>query len=123
MLEYGTVIIMENLNNKQEDDNSVRIDIEKPDSGNIVRDEIWLMCTVVKWCFISIVTGVAVGLVAGGFLLALRYSMKITAALGTLHYLLLFPGLILSYYLVRMLAPQSAGHGTEAVIDAIHNRH
>ena len=40
MLEYGTVIIMENLNNKQEDDNSVRIDIEKPDSGNIVRDEI-----------------------------------------------------------------------------------
>ena len=148
MLEYGAVIIMEDLNNKSDasrasagpspaenskarqgeqraahDDGSIRIDIEKPDSGNIVRDEVWLMCTVVKWCFISIVTGIAVGLVAGGFLLALRRSMDFAASLGALHYLLLFPGLILSYYLVRMLAPQSAGHGTEAVIDAIHNRH
>lgn len=104
------------------DGGSIRIDIEKPDSGNIVRDEVWLMCTVVKWCFIAIVTGIAVGLVAGGFLLALRCAMGFSASLGALHYLLLFPGLLLSYYLVRMLAPQSAGHGTEAVIDAIHNR-
>ena len=104
------------------DGGSIRIDIEKPDSGNIVRDEVWLMCTVVKWCFIAIVTGVAVGLVAGGFLLALRCAMGFSASLGALHYLLLFPGLLLSYYLVRMLAPQSAGHGTEAVIDAIHSR-
>ena len=112
---------MDGLNNK-ETGNAVRIDVEKPDGADIVRDEVWLICAVAKWVVLAIVTGFAVGLVAGGFLLALRWSMDKAAALGRLHYLLLFPGLIVSYFLVRLLAPQSAGHGTEAVIDAIHNK-
>ena len=112
---------MDGLNNK-ETGNAVRIDVEKPDGADIVRDEVWLICAVAKWVVLAIVTGLAVGLVAGGFLLALRWSMDKAAALGRLHYLLLFPGLIVSYFLVRLLAPQSAGHGTEAVIDAIHNK-
>lgn len=112
---------MDGLNNK-ETGNAVRIDVEKPDGADIVRDEVWLICAVAKWVVLAIVTGLAVGLVAGGFLLALRWSMDKAASLGRLHYLLLFPGLIVSYFLVRLLAPQSAGHGTEAVIDAIHNK-
>ena len=112
---------MDGLNNK-ETGNAVRIDVEKPDGADIVRDEVWLICAVAKWVVLAIVTGLAVGLVAGGFLLALRWSMDKAAALGRLRYLLLFPGLIVSYFLVRLLAPQSAGHGTEAVIDAIHNK-
>lgn len=112
---------MDGLNNK-ETGNAVRIDVEKPDGADIVRDEVWLICAVAKWVVLAIVTGLAVGLVAGGFLLALRWSMDKAAALGRLRYLLLFPGLIVSYFLVRLLVPQSAGHGTEAVIDAIHNK-
>ena len=112
---------MDGLKNK-ETDNAVRIDVEQPDGADIVRDEVWLICAVAKWVVLAIVTGLAVGLVAGGFLLALRWSMDKAASLGRLHYLLLFPGLIVSYFLVRLLAPQSAGHGTEAVIDAIHNK-
>lgn len=112
---------MDGLNNK-ETGNAVRIDVGKPDGADIVRDEVWLICAVAKWVVLAIVTGLAVGLVAGGFLLALRWSMDKAAALGRLRYLLLFPGLIVSYFLVRLLAPQSAGHGTEAVIDAIHNK-
>lgn len=112
---------MDGLNNK-ETGNAVRIDVEKPDGADIVRDEVWLICAVAKWVVLAIVTGLAVGLVAGGFLLALRWSMDKAASLGRLHYLLLFPGLIVSYFLVRLLVPQSAGHGTEAVIDAIHNK-
>ncbi len=112
---------MDGLNNK-ETGNAVRIDVEKPDGADIVRDEVWLICAVAKWVVLAIVTGLAVGLVAGGFLLALRWSMDKAAALGRLRWLLLFPGLLISYFLVRLLAPQSAGHGTEAVIDAIHNK-
>lgn len=112
---------MDGLNNK-ETGNAVRIDVEKPDGADIVRDEVWLICAVAKWVVLAIVTGLAVGLVAGGFLLALRWSMDKAASLGRLRYLLLFPGLVVSYFLVRLLAPQSAGHGTEAVIDAIHNK-
>lgn len=112
---------MDGMNNK-ETDNAVRIDVEKPDGEGIVRDEVWLVCAVAKWVVLAIVTGGAVGLVAGGFLLALRWSMNTVAVLGRLRALLLFPGLLVSYFLVRLLAPQSAGHGTEAVIDAIHNK-
>ncbi|OUO92979.1 chloride channel protein [Cloacibacillus sp. An23] len=112
---------MDGTGNK-ENGEAVRIDVEQPDGADIVRDEVWLICAVAKWVIIAIVTGLAVGLVAGGFLLALRWSMDKAAALGRFRHLLLFPGLFVSYFLVRLLAPQSAGHGTEAVIDAIHNR-
>ena len=62
---------MDGLNNK-ETGNAVRIDVEKPDGADIVRDEVWLICAVAKWVVLAIVTGLAVGLVAGGFLLALE---------------------------------------------------
>ena len=72
---------MDGLKNK-ETDNAVRIDVEQPDGADIVRDEVWLICAVAKWVVLAIVTGLAVGLVAGGFLLALRWSMDKAAALG-----------------------------------------
>ena len=112
-----------NVPNTNEPDRSIRINIDQPDGDNIVRDEVWLMCTVVKWVLIALITGVAVGLVCGAFLYALNVSMKAALSFGVWHYLLLFPGLMASYLLVRLLAPESAGHGTESVIDAIHNTH
>lgn len=114
---------MENVNKNTEADNTLRINAEQPTGENLVRDEAWLMCSVVKWVVIAIVTGVAVGVASGAFLLALKYSINAALRLGVWHYLLLFPGLLISYSLVRLLAPESAGHGTEAVIDAIHNQH
>lgn len=111
------------MNSPENDEKQITIDIEeKSGHTDIVRDEIWLMCTVVKWCAIAVITGFAVGIVAGAFLRVLRASIAYAARLGDLHYLLLLPGLFISYYLVKTLAPQSAGHGTEAVIHAIHNK-
>ena len=54
---------MDGLNNK-ETGNAVRIDVEKPDGADIVRDEVWLICAVAKWVVLAIVTGLAVGLVS-----------------------------------------------------------
>lgn len=112
---------MEGLH-KSELEDPVRIGSEKGDGAGMVRDEVWLMCTVAKWVFFAVLAGISVGFVAGAFLLALRFAMNAASGLGVWRYLLLFPGLAFSYSLVRLLAPQSAGHGTEAVIDAIHNR-
>ncbi len=111
------------MNSSDDKEKQVTIDIEEKNGRpDIVRDEVWLMCTVLKWCVIAVITGFAVGLAAGLFLLALRTAISYAAKLVDLRYLLLLPGLFISYYLVRTLAPQSAGHGTEAVIDAIHNK-
>ncbi len=115
------MVITLNESNVKESDNSIRINIDRADDKNIVRDEIWLMCTVIKWVLIAVLTGASVGLVCGVFLLVLKYSMNAAFSLGIWHFLLLFPGLMISYLLVRILAPQSAGLGTESVIDAIHN--
>lgn len=103
-------------------DESLRIDIKENDAKDVMRDEMLLMYNVVKWCVLAVVTGVAVGIVAGVFLLVLHTSINYAMRLDKMRYFLLFPGLMISWCLVRTLAPQSAGHGTEAVIDAIHNR-
>lgn len=64
------------MDDPDNNEKQLTIDIEeKSNSSDIVRDEMWLMCSVVKWCAFAVLTGVMVGLVCGGFLLALRYSM------------------------------------------------
>ena len=89
-------------------------------NNQIFRDELWLVCSLLKWCFFSIIAGVIVGTAAGWFLLSLDWSINKAASLGWLHYVLLFPALLFSYYFVRFLAPEAAGHGTEKVIEALH---
>jgi H+/Cl- antiporter ClcA len=84
-----------------------------------------LLISTSKWALLGAVAGVCVGLGTRGFLLALGYS---TAAAGRLRlgpfgaWVFLPVALPLAVWLVRRFAPDARGHGTEAVISAVHTR-
>jgi len=88
----------------------------------VFRDELWLVFSLLKWCFFSIIAGFVVGTVAAGFLISLDWSVKYMESFGWIHYLLLFPALLFCLYFIRILAPEAAGHGTEKVIEAVHRK-
>lgn len=84
-------------------------------------EQITLFASVVKWtCYASIV-GIMVGLATTGFLRSLAWTSN---QFGGVHdyYLFLPITLLVSSALVRWLAPDAAGHGTEKVIEAVHKR-
>lgn len=80
-----------------------------------------IFLSIVKWFVLAAVIGVLVGCSTTIFLkllhLATSYSMKWSA------YYLMLPGVFLiSTLLINKFAPQSKGHGTEKVIEAVHKR-
>lgn len=86
-----------------------------------VTEEIALFTSVIKWFVLSIVTGLGVGGAATGFLIALDAATTYTGQFS--FYFLLLPfGMFLSSLMVRYIAPEAVGHGTEKVIEAVHRR-
>ncbi len=78
-----------------------------------------LFISILKWLFLASCAGVLVGLSTSLFLKALGYS--ISAASGHRYYFLLLPAaMFLSALIVKYLAPDAEGHGTEKVIEAVH---
>lgn len=86
-----------------------------------IREETVLFISVVKWVFLATITGAIVGLSTTVFLKILGWS---TIAGGKYpYYFLLLPlALFLSALMIKYLAPDAEGHGTEKVIEAIHKR-
>jgi len=80
-----------------------------------------LFASVLKWLFLASCAGILVGLSTAVFLKALGLGISATAAYPS-YYLLLPPALFLSALIVRYLAPDAEGHGTEKVIEAVHKR-
>jgi H+/Cl- antiporter ClcA len=84
-----------------------------------------LLVTTVKWAALGAAAGVCVGLGTRGFLWAIAWA-NLHAAQLTLGrfpaYLLLPLALPVSVFLVRVFAPDARGHGTEAVIAAVHQK-
>jgi H+/Cl- antiporter ClcA len=78
-----------------------------------------LFISVVKWFALASAVGVLVG---GSTALFLWCLNRATQGINTLplHYALLPVALFLSSLLVKYLAPDARGHGTEKVIEAIH---
>jgi H+/Cl- antiporter ClcA len=78
-----------------------------------------LFASLLKWFVIASLIGLIVGGATTLFLQALGWS---TSALHQwpLYYLLLPIGMFLSTLLVKYLSPTAEGHGTEQVIEAIH---
>lgn len=78
-----------------------------------------LLVSVMKWFALASVVGVLVGGSTALFLLCLRWT---TDGLHDIpyHYALLPVALSLSALIVQYLAPDAKGHGTEKVIEAIH---
>jgi len=80
-----------------------------------------LLFSLLKWTALSAFTGALVGASTALFLVLLRLGID-SARRYPLYFLLLPLALFLSSILVRLLAPEAEGHGTEKVIWAIHRK-
>ena len=81
-----------------------------------------LLFSTLKWAGLGALAGACAGLATRAFLWALFTADAATARLP--HYYLLLPlALPLCVWLIRTFAPTAKGHGTEAVITAIHERY
>ncbi len=80
-----------------------------------------LFISISKWIFLASVSGIIVGFSTAVFLKLLGVSMDF--AKGYKYYFVLLPfAMFLSVIIVKYLAPEAEGHGTEKVIEAVHRR-
>ncbi len=78
-----------------------------------------LFISIVKWLVLASIAGVLVGASTTVFLKALGLSMS-AASNYQYSYLLLPAALFLSALIIKYLAPDAEGHGTEKIIEAVH---
>jgi H+/Cl- antiporter ClcA len=84
-----------------------------------------LLISTFKWALLGAVAGLCVGLGTRAFLWALKASGEWVGRIrmGPLPYYVLLPlALPACVWLIRTFAPTAKGHGTEAVIAAVHQR-
>jgi chloride channel protein, CIC family len=84
-----------------------------------------LLISTLKWALLGAVAGLCVGLGTRAFLWALAASGRLVSRIqmGPLPYYYLLPlALPICVWLIRTFAPTARGHGTEAVIAAVHQR-
>src|SRR5208282_2685940 len=80
-----------------------------------------LFISISKWIFLASLTGIIGGFSTAFFLKLLGLSMDF--AKGYRYYFVLLPAaMFLSVIIVKYLAPEAEGHGTEKVIEAVHKR-
>ncbi|OPY26751.1 MAG: putative voltage-gated ClC-type chloride channel ClcB [Methanocella sp. PtaU1.Bin125] len=80
-----------------------------------------LFLTIIKWVVYASCVGVLVGISTTVFLKALGWGINATA--GFPYFFLLMPfAFFASELMVKYLAPEARGHGTEQVIEAVHQR-
>lgn len=84
-------------------------------------EEAVLFISIIKWAVLATLTGIIVGLSSTFFLKSLGWSMD-WAQTHPYYFLLLPVVLFLSSLMIKYLAPDAEGHGTEKVIEAIHKR-
>jgi H+/Cl- antiporter ClcA len=80
-----------------------------------------LFVSVLKWSVIATFIGGLVGTATSVSLIALNYTSAIVST-TKFYYFSLPVALALSAVLIKYLAPEAEGHGTEKVIEAIHER-
>ncbi len=92
-------------------------------SGKAIGEVPILFYSLVKWTVLAVVAGVLVGSITAFFLFLLEWGTEYVGGLGFASRFVLLPlGFLLSMVMVRKLAPEAKGHGTEKVIEAIHCR-
>ena len=84
-------------------------------------EETILLISVIKWVFLATVVGIIVGLSTTLFLKLLDWS-RLFGVKHSYYFLLLPVALFLSAAIIKYLAPDAEGHGTEKVIEAVHKR-
>jgi H+/Cl- antiporter ClcA len=86
-----------------------------------VTEQTVLFVSILKWFLLATIIGAIVGLSTSLFLKLLSLASNAMSGFP-LYYLVLPLALFLSALLVKYLAPDAQGHGTEKVIEAIHRR-
>jgi H+/Cl- antiporter ClcA len=80
-----------------------------------------LLASLVKWTLLATAAGMLAGAATAGFLellgIAVRSVARVPFAL-----LLCAPGFLAAYMLVHLFARDAEGHGTDKVIEAVHER-
>jgi H+/Cl- antiporter ClcA len=80
-----------------------------------------IFLNITKWVILAVVIGIIVGLLSTLFLKGLKISTAFVNKYE--YYFLAMPfTFVLCSWLINKLAPQSKGHGTEKVIEAVHKR-
>lgn len=80
-----------------------------------------IFISIVKWIFLAVIIGILVGVSTTLFLKLLGWTSGYSAKVPY-YYAVLPLTFILCTALINYLAPQSKGHGTEKVIEAVHKR-
>jgi H+/Cl- antiporter ClcA len=75
--------------------------------------------SILKWFVLATVTGAIVGLSTTVFLKILNWSTEVCSHF-TYYFLLVPIALFTSALVIKYLAPDAEGHGTEKVIEAVH---
>lgn len=84
-------------------------------------EETVLFISIVKWVFLATIIGAIVGGSTSVFLNILNRSRFLSNNYS--YYFLLLPvAFFLSAAIIKYLAPEAEGHGTEKVIEAVHKR-
>ncbi len=79
--------------------------------------------TFVKWLILATIAGIVVGLSTEFFVWLLERTTQLTQLVDVNARIILLPiGILISTILVQKLAPQAQGHGTEKVIEAVHEK-
>jgi len=86
-----------------------------------VLEESILFISVIKWFILASVAGIIVGISTTVFLKTLEWSTHYTNQFKY-YFLLLPPAFFISSLIVKYIAPEAKGHGTEKVIEAVHKR-
>lgn len=85
----------------------------------ILLEQSVLFISVIKWFFLATCVGAIVGISTAFFIKILNRSIFFTSQHE--YYFLLLPfALFFSALLIKYLAPEAKGHGTEKVIESIH---
>jgi chloride channel protein, CIC family len=80
-----------------------------------------LVASLFKWTLLAAAVGVLAGVGTALFLRTLEWGVESMLA-APLRLLWLPVGFVAAYFLVRYLAPEAEGHGTDKVIEAVHQR-
>lgn len=80
-----------------------------------------MLVSILKWIILAVFAGAVVGSVTGIFLKLLNFSNS-SASKFSYYYLFMPIAFFLSSFLIVKFAPDAEGHGTEKVIEAIHQR-
>ncbi|MDD5072579.1 MAG: chloride channel protein [Candidatus Omnitrophica bacterium] len=82
-------------------------------------EETVLFISIIKWVVLATFIGIIVGLSTTLFLKMLNWSTAFSGKYN--YYFLILPlALFLSALMIKYLAPDAEGHGTEKVIEAVH---